>query len=376
MNLFTRVLIVVMIAALVVGICGQGLAGEAKARSADDVAKAAVAFLKKSQNEDGMIGKLGADVGITSLAVYGVAKSPLAGSGDGKQVIAKGVKYILSQVQDDGSINNDPKLLSVYRTSLAMMALTAVDPAKYKGVIKKAQDYLKAAQFGEKNGGFTPQDWQYGGWGYSDKPADQGKIQPDLSNLQFALSALKESGLPADDPAYKNAIIFLQRCQNRTESNDRPTAGNDGGAFYAPMESKAGPVKLPDGTMVYKSYGSMTYALLKGFAFCGLPKDDPRIQAAYTWITQNYSVDETPGMGQMGLFYYFMTMANTLNVLNVDAVKTADGRSHDWRKELIQKIGSLQNEDGSWSNKQDRWMESDPVLVTGYALTVLDFCKK
>ena len=177
-----------------------------------------------------------------------------------------------------------------------------------------------------------------------------------------------------DDPAFERAIVFLQRCQNRTESNDMPTSGNDNGAFYAPKKSKDGTVTLPDGTEVYKSYGSMTYALLKSYLFCGLPADDARVQAAYKWITENYSVDENPGVGQEGLFYYYLGMARALTALGEDTIKTPDGRVHNWREELSAKIISIQKDDGSWTNPSDRWMEGDPALVCGYAVTVLNHC--
>ena len=376
MKALRRLLVVCAVSALVATGCGKRQSEAAAAKTADDATKAAIAFLKGNQNNDGSFGKQMHDVGITSLALYGIAKSPQAAQADAKQVIEKGAKYILSKARDDGSITDDPKMLTVYRTSLALMALNAIDPKAHKDVIAKAQAYLKQAQFSEKNGNFTEKSSEYGGWGYSDKPESAGKIAPDLSNLQFALSALKESGVPQDDEAYKRAILFIQRCQNREESNDQPTKGSDGGGYYAPKESKAGPVTMADGTTVYKSYGSMTYALLKSYLFCGLGKDDARVKAAYDWLTQHYSVDENPGMGQMGLFYYYMTMAQTMTAMGMDTIKTADGRSHDWRAEMSKKIIGMQKADGSWANPQDRWMESDPGLVTGYALTVLDMCRK
>ena len=78
----------------------------------------------------------------------------------------------------------------------------------------------------------------FGGWGYSAK-----KGRADGSNLQMALEALHDSGLPQDDPAYKSALKFLQRQQNLSETNDQPWASNDGGFIYTPGnngESMAG----------------------------------------------------------------------------------------------------------------------------------------
>ena len=334
--------------------------------------KSGIAFLARKQNEDGSFGK--ADVGFTGLAVYSVASGPFASEANAKEMVKKGADFLVSNLREDGSINQDPEMLAIYRTALAVMALSAAGKEEYADTIKKAQEFLVKAQFSEDNGDFTAKNWEYGGWGYSSKPETMGKVAPDLSNAQFALSALKDSGLSEDSEAYKRAIIFLNRCQNRSETNDMGSSGEDGGGFYAPKESKAGPDTLPDGRAVYKSYGSMTYALLKGFVFCGLKMDDPRVKAAYDWISQHYTVDENPGMGQMGLYYYHMTMAKTLSDLRIDSITTPDGRKHDWRAELAAKIISLQSADGSWSNKQDRWMEGDPTLTTSYALTTLGYC--
>ena len=340
-------------------------------RSIDDSVKMAVTFLKDNQNEDGSFGKERPGVGITALAVYSIATSRQASEPDAKAVIERAVKYIVAQQREDGSINSDVRMLAIYRTSLSIMALNAVDAEKHKEVIGRAQDYLKSSQFSESLGGYTPKDWEYGGWRYA-KEGDEA--DPDLSNVQFVISALKESGLSKDDPAFRRAILFLQRCQNRSESSDMASTGDDGGGIYAPKESKAGVVELADGTKVYKSYGSMTYALLKSYIFCGLPADDPRVQAAYKWIIENYTVDENPGLGQMGLFYYFLGMARALTAYGAETIETPDGRKHDWRAELSTKIINLQKADGSWTNPQDRWRESDPTLVCGYAITVLNHC--
>ena len=92
------------------------------------------------------------------------------------------------------------------------------------------------------------------------------------------------------------------------------------------------------------------------------------------WIAEHYTVDENPGVGQMGLFYYYLDMARSLDAVGIDTVKTPDGREHDWRADLSTKIVNLQKDDGSWTNPADRWMEGDPTLVCGFAVTVLNLC--
>ena len=95
----------------------------------------------------------------------------------------------------------------------------AVDPVKHADAIAGARAYLEASQFSEHNGLAEAGRGSpyYGGFGY-----DKTGTRPDadMSNSQFALQALKASGLPEDHPAYKRVQAFLSRSQKRTESND------------------------------------------------------------------------------------------------------------------------------------------------------------
>ena len=42
---------------------------------------------------------------------------------------------------------------------------------------------------------------------------------------------------------------------------------------------------------------------------------------------------------------------------------------------LIAELAARQREDGSWLNTNERWLEKDPNLVTGYALLALSYCR-
>ena len=77
---------------------------------------------------------------------------------------------------------------------------------------------------------------------------------------------------------------------------------------------------------------------------------------------------------EWGLFYYYHTMAKTLDVLGLDYVVDDKGRKHDWRMDITQALAKRQRKDGSWSSST-HWMEADPNLVTGYALMALSYCK-
>ena len=109
--------------------------------------------------------------------------------------------------------------------------------------------------------------------------------------------------------------------------------------------------------------------------YAGLEKDDQRVVAATDWIRKNYTLTENPGVGQQGLFYYFHTFGKTMSVIADGKFVDAEGAEHDWREELTARIESLQKQNGSWLNPQDRWYEGDPNLVTAYSLLALSYCE-
>lgn len=210
---------------------------------------------------------------------------------------------------------------------------------KYKHVVEKAKKFLIKLQCDEGEG-YTPKaDRFYGGIGYG------GDERPDLSNTQYALEALKAAGLDKNHPVYKKAIVFLERCQNRSESNDLKWAGNDGGFVYYPGSSKAGKYTERE-KIKFRSYGSMTYAGIKSYIYANLKKDDPRVKAAYNWVRRNYDLSQNPGAGQQGLFYYYHTFAKTLYVLDEKAVVDYKGNAHNWREDLAKMLLKKQKKMG------------------------------
>ena len=132
---------------------------------------------------------------------------------------------------------------------------------------------------------------------------------------------------------------------------------------------------------MFRSYGSMTYAGLKSMIYAGLGHDDPRVKAAFGWVTKNWTWDEVPGLArapgvkpESGLFYYFHTAARALAAYGQPVITDAQGAKHDWRAELTTKLLSMQQPDGSWVGER-RWMESNPTLVTAIAVICLEQAK-
>ncbi|MBL8694396.1 MAG: hypothetical protein JNJ88_09905 [Planctomycetes bacterium] len=353
------------------------------------IQKKAIEFLLKRQMESGGFGSQitrGQDLGVTALVAQALWCWPGEMPAPVRAAAEKATEIVAAGARPDGSIHGGG--LENYTTSASLGALVRAKNPKYDEIIKKAKEYISGLQAdaGEK---YSEDHWAYGGWGYGNEE------RPDLSNTQMAMDALRLAGTPPDDPAMRRALVFLQRCQNRTDSNHIEisrdgvvaVSGNDGGGVYYPGKSQAGSEKTADGKEIPRSYGSMTYALLKGFVFAGLPNDDPRLKDAFAWCQRHYTLDRVPGYEEMakiqpriayqGLFYYYLTLATALSAFGTDVVETPDGVRHAWRKELASRVASLQKVDGSFVNSNSqRWFEGDEVLATAYAVLVLDAARQ
>lgn len=326
-----------------------------------------VNFLKTVQSEDGSW-TTNTQPGVAAMVCCGLEAAGVKGDDPALQ---KGLKFLLNHLQKDGGIYHPESHHRNYETSLTVLALAGVEgKGEYQGVIKDAEKYLRSLQWDETKE-IDKSHPSFGGAGYGGKNS-----RPDLSNTGFMLDALKAAGIKEDDPAMKNALIFVSRCQNlESEHNTTEFAAkvNDGGFYYAIAGSGASPAgKTADGGL--RSYAGMTYTGLKSMLYAGLSKDDKRVKAAMTWIRKFYSVDENPGLGQSGLFYYYHVFAKTLATLDVDLFEDDKGVKHDWRKELTEALAQRQKDNGSWVNGSDRWMEADPSLATAFALLALKYC--
>ena len=291
--------------------------------------------------------------GMTALVASAFMCSPRRYNEADGPFVKNAIEFIVGMAKPDGSIYD--KDLPNYNTAVCLMALTQTKNPAYNDITKRAQNFLMGLQADEGEN-YTTDDVMYGGIGYG------GDLRPDMSNLQFSLKALKESGVPDDADVWEKAIKFIERCQNRSETNDQSWASDDGGFVYYPGYSMAG------GT---KSYGTMTYAGVLSFIYANVDKNDPRVQAAVQWIKDNYTLEQNPPIGAQGLYYYYHTMSKALSAYGEPMITDSNGIQHNWYEELAHKLLEFQRSDGSWANEEDRWMESTPVLTTAYAVLAL-----
>jgi len=347
---------------------GPARAEEGAAATAATLAGKAANFLRPRQADDGSWSGDRKEPGITALVVTALLRAKRATAGD--PTVARGLAYLERFLGPDGGLSEAPH--SSYSTAIAIMAFhEANQGGRYDRIVKGGQEFLKSKQWDDTEGKGRD-DAFYGGAGYGG-----ANSRPDLSNTAFMLDALRDTGLPADDPAYKKALVFVSRCQNlKSEFNDQPWADkvNDGGFIYTAANGGTS-VAGKDANGGLRSYASMTYAGLKSLIYAGLTADDPRVKAAQSYLKAHYDLEENPGLGQRGLYYYYQSFAKTLAALGQPTFVDAAGKAHDWRAELVAALARRQDADGSWVNRSDSFMEGDPNLVTAYALLALAYSR-
>jgi squalene-hopene/tetraprenyl-beta-curcumene cyclase len=296
-------------------------------------------------------------------AVTALALSALMGEPSGElrahpsAGVARGYKFVTDHAKPDGSIYE--KGLANYNTSICMMGLMAAQNPRYDAVLRKARQWLLSQQVPD------------GGVGYGEH-GDHS----DMNNTMTALEALYYSNYlqpnrdlspaGAKDLNWAAAIHFIQSCQNMSSDPK-----DKGGFVYKPGESKAGATTNSEGRTALRSYGSISYAGLLSYIYADLKPEDPRVLAVYEWLGNNFTLDENPGMGQQGLYYYLHLMTKALAIYGVDQLP-AKGQTIDWRRDVAMKLINLQKTDGSWANENGRWWEHDPALVTSYSVMSLE----
>ena len=312
---------------------------------------------------------------LTGLSMWALQK---ADPGAYQSAINRALVFILTSVQEDGSIWRQPAMqrkgggLANYNTAVCMSALHALNRPELTPVVQNARTYLSKMQYLDASA-------YRGGMGYD---ADQGRPYTDLSNSYMAYEAmrltqdvedLRAAGEPKADLDWKAAQEFLAQVQNlksvNTNSYVSEDADNRGGFAYSPGAGAA--TTNAEGKVTLRSYGSMTYAGLLALIYAQVDANDVRVQSAKDWAGRHWSLDENPGMGQEGLYYFFNVLTKSLAAAGDETLTLPDGRTVVWREEVARKLIALQKPDGSWVNENNRWWEADPNLVTSYTLLAL-----
>jgi squalene-hopene/tetraprenyl-beta-curcumene cyclase len=338
----------------------------------------------------GPAGKAVPSPAYTGLMIAALGNAPASLKSRYKAATDKGVAYLISRTNADGSVGEGPTgaFIKTYATGIALMGYASVERTdKVANAIRGAQAYLKQNQLKEGK--------DAGGVGYGDDKPDGSKTTiANLSTTGFSAEGMHVSGLPQDDEFWKLVVKYVRKCQNNSETNNDPefvaelkakglVVGNDGSLYYStvadPKAQKAGTKKVADKESI-AGYGSMTYDGIKTYIYAGLKKDSPEVKSAIDWVRKNYSVELHPGFPfdaaqrqhLRGLYHYYLVMSRALEAYGENPFETFDGKKHDWAREIAEQLVESVKEDKMWKNDNPAWFEGDPLLVTSYVLVTCD----
>ena len=325
-----------------------------------------VAYLRTQQAADGHFSDPHMPA-LTALPLWAFARA-----GEGRTEGArKAAAFVLSTQRPDGGFyvpkpGRGGSGLGNYNTSVCLSALYESGLAPMKAVLA-ARTYIASSQL-------TGDDTMAGGFGYD---RASRRRYADLSNTSYALDAMRRTERAEDfrpkgearaDVDWEKAIRFVTRLQE-TEG------ARAGGAAYNLRTPQAGTETNRAGRVALRAYGSMSYAAVLSLCHAKLTRSDPRVKSALDYCSRFWTVDENPGMGSQGLYYYYDILARALSVAGVAVLVQPDGRRVDWRRALAEKLLALQRADGSWANDNNRFWEADPVLCTSFAMICLELCR-
>lgn len=346
-------------------LCAQPLPADLDRQARASIDKG-LTWLVARQRPDGAWSDAGMPA-LTALPLWALAS---AGTNVHLAAQERAVSFLLGCQRPDGGIyvpqpGKKGSGLGNYNTSISMMALAATHRPETVPALIKARDYIASSQH-------AGDDTHAGGFGY-DKAAQ--RAYTDLNNTHYALDAmrrtqhleeLRPAGQRRADLDWEAALAYVQQMQN-SEGEGR------GGFAYNTGDPKAGTATNASGRVMLRAYGSMTYAGLLAMVHARLDKSDPRVRSAVEYCARHWTLEENPGQGQQGLYFYFNVMARALSAAGLDAVpREQRPDAIRWREELAARVIELQRPDGSWQNDNNRWWENDPVLATSYTLLALE----
>lgn len=366
-----RVVPIVLAGMLGMACARPASAAATPAADAEAVLRRGAAWLAVRQREDGSFSQPEFPA-LTGLALWALAGSGLPGY---EAPIRRAADYLAGCAQPDGGIyrpipGRKGGGLATYNTAICLTALHVAGRQDLAPMLLAARDFLAAAQE-------TEDPLFRGGFGY-----DRANERPyaDLMNTHFALEAMRRTealeearpaGRPRADLRWEAALAFVEGLQNPAGTGP----DNAGGFFYTHNDPKAGTATVAVRTaagmeerVVLRSYGSITYAGLLALVHCRLTRDDPRVRSALDWAARHWSLEENPGMGDQGLFFFYNVLGRSLDASGARTLERPQAPAVDWRSELLAKLAALQQDDGSWVNANGRFWENDPVLATAYAL--------
>ncbi|HLW65105.1 MAG TPA: prenyltransferase/squalene oxidase repeat-containing protein [Gemmataceae bacterium] len=363
----------------------------------DAAQKRAIQFLVQKQSPDGSWKSDTYGVFKDGTALTPLVLSALLAVEPEHTAAAKAAHWLADFVRADGSIQ-PPSYgfdFSLYTSALSVPIFShTVWNGKYLPQRDAWLRYLRERQLTEALG-WKPVDKPYGGWGYCRTIPRKAKgnelipplLESNLSATTFALEALKAGGVPAGDPAWQKALVFVKRCQNwNDDANKRDEKLDDGGFFFIYDDlarNKAGGSENDrGGRQRFNSYGSTTADGLRCLVLCGEKDSSSRVQAARTWLRNNFEANTHPGhydpkreLDREGTYYYYAA-SMTRAPLEQFLIENGKKLVRMWIEALGDALLERQRADGSWANPAHAYREDEPLVATPFAMHALAEARK
>jgi len=355
-----------LITSMLAAVAAAGIASPAQDGAIDAAIAQGVKYLLAQQAADGSFSDPQMPA-LTALPLWALVRG-----GEAKgEAVKKAVGFVLKTQRPDGGFyvpkpGRGGSGLGNYNTSVCVSALYESGIAPTRAILD-ARTYIAGSQL-------TGDDTMSGGFGYD---RASRRRYADLSNTSYALDAMRRTegveefrpqGEAKADLNWEQALKFVEHLQEKE-------GARAGGAAYNDRTPQGGLATNSTGRVQLRAYGSMSYAAVLSMCHAKLTRSDPRVKSALGYCSKYWNVEENPGMGNQGLYYYYDILARALSVAGVDVLEQPDGRKVDWKAELSARLLKLQRPDGSWVNDNNRFWENDPVLVTSFAILTLSLCK-
>lgn len=294
------------------------------------------------------------------------ARTFLAGTQYAEGPVRGGIGYDPNQPRPHADLSNSAMVYDAMRATQDLEDLRAAGDPKADLDWAAVQDFLAQVQ--------NLPSVNTNAW-CSDDPDDQGGFvyTPGAGPVRGA------GGRPGG-PGGSGRPGMPPPSADGAQPGPAPRAPESSDSFQMPPDRAAAPPPRAEPTpaesaepkVALRSYGSMTYAGLLSLIYANVSKDDPRVLAAQDWAAKHWTLDENPGQGPEGLYYFYTVLVKCLDAFGDDLVTLPDGTTVAWREAVVRKILSLQHDDGHWVNTNNRWWEADPTLVTSYAILALE----
>lgn len=332
--------------------------------AASAAAERGLAWLRASQSADGSWSDRRFP-GLSALALWAMA---LSKDEVNREAAQRAADYVASCAQPDGGIyvpipDRKGSGLGNYNTCLCLRALHAFGQRdRYLDVMLGARAYIASTQL-------ETEGLHQGGFGY-DKASP--RVYTDLNNTFYAMDAMRMTqDLEEVRPAGKRVDIDWSAAKKYVLSMQKAEGDDAGGFLYNRELPRKTPAQMKTPTLQLKAFGSMTYAGLLAMLHCDLSREDARVRSTYKYLGKYWTLDENPGQGNQGLYFYYEVLARALTAAEVDVLTLEDGTTVDWREALVEALVKRQQADGAWVNVSNRFWEGDPALSTSYAVLAL-----